>query len=270
MSRVLLAVLLLGLAWPGSGAAHNIIAEVYVEGTLIEGQVGFSNGSPAPGAGVTVRGPDGDSLGQVQTDPEGVFQFRATRRVAHQFDVDAGAGHVITLRVAAEDLPEHLDQGPPAPAGATDLGGPRPPHPATGAVTPVAVTSMDGGGFPPPSPDESRSATFKVTPGESTTPVVAPEDPMPPEAEMAGETASAPPPVAAAPAPVGTALDEQCLSELVEKAVARQVKPLRQRLQALETAVRFQDVLGGLGYILGLTGLGLWLTVRRKGGGDAP
>jgi len=51
----------------------------------------------------------------------------------------------------------------------------------------------------------------------------------------------------------------------IEQALARQTHPLAERLNALEERVRFQDVLGGIGYILGLTGLALWWRCRRAG-----
>ncbi|WP_207060963.1 carboxypeptidase-like regulatory domain-containing protein [Motiliproteus sp. SC1-56] len=50
----------------------------------------------------------------------------------------------------------------------------------------------------------------------------------------------------------------------VERAVARQVRPLREQLIALEQRLRFQDILGALGYILGLAGLALWWRAKRR------
>ena len=52
--------------------------------------------------------------------------------------------------------------------------------------------------------------------------------------------------------------------EMVERAVARQVGPLREQLDAFADQVRWRDVLGGLGYILGITGIGCWLIARRN------
>ncbi|MEG3638506.1 cobalt transporter CbiM [Magnetococcus sp. PR-3] len=57
---------------------------------------------------------------------------------------------------------------------------------------------------------------------------------------------------------------QQQLERLIETAVAKQVKPLRKQLLAYENKVRLQDALGGLGYIMGLVGLALWLSSRRK------
>jgi nickel transport protein len=71
----------------------------------------------------------------------------------------------------------------------------------------------------------------------------------------------------AAPAeepPADAQADAQAIEALVEMAVARQIIPLREQLNAYEDRVQWRDVLGGLGYILGLAGLAAWLTTRRK------
>lgn len=57
------------------------------------------------------------------------------------------------------------------------------------------------------------------------------------------------------------------LEALIEGAVARQVRPLREQLVAYEERVRLRDLIGGIGYILGLAGLVLWWRSRRSSGG---
>lgn len=57
------------------------------------------------------------------------------------------------------------------------------------------------------------------------------------------------------------------LEAAIERAVARQVRPLRQETRVARDAVRLRDVLGGIGYIVGLAGLGLWWQCRRTRGG---
>ena len=65
--------------------------------------------------------------------------------------------------------------------------------------------------------------------------------------------------------PVAPQTFDPALIGAIEQALARQTHPLAERLNALEERVRFQDVLGGIGYILGLTGLALWWRCRRAG-----
>lgn len=76
--------------------------------------------------------------------------------------------------------------------------------------------------------------------------------------------------VTAVPAPAAVAdpviARDVKLDALVEQAVARQVAPLREQLAGYEEKVRLHDVLGGIGYIVGLAGLALWWRARRGGG----
>ncbi len=54
------------------------------------------------------------------------------------------------------------------------------------------------------------------------------------------------------------------LDAIVQEAVAHQIRPLRRQLTAYENRVRWTDVLGGLGYIIGLTGLAAYWQARRR------
>lgn len=75
---------------------------------------------------------------------------------------------------------------------------------------------------------------------------------------------AAPPPSAASPAP--PALDDVRLAELVERAVARQVRPLREQLDAYEETTRWRDAVGGIGFIIGLGGLAYGMAARKREG----
>ena len=50
----------------------------------------------------------------------------------------------------------------------------------------------------------------------------------------------------------------------VEAVVSRHVTPLREQLNAYEDRLRWHDVLGGIGYILGLSGLAAFFLSRRR------
>ncbi|RAU22843.1 hypothetical protein CU669_05505 [Paramagnetospirillum kuznetsovii] len=52
--------------------------------------------------------------------------------------------------------------------------------------------------------------------------------------------------------------------DAVEAAVARQIRPLRQQLDAYEEKVRLHDLLGGIGTIFGLFGIVAWLNARGR------
>ncbi|SBW06640.1 conserved exported hypothetical protein [uncultured Alphaproteobacteria bacterium] len=68
-------------------------------------------------------------------------------------------------------------------------------------------------------------------------------------------------PEAAQGASVPVAADVEAL---VEHAVARQIRPLREQLDAYEEKVRWHDVLGGLGVIFGVAGLSYGLAMHRR------
>jgi len=56
---------------------------------------------------------------------------------------------------------------------------------------------------------------------------------------------------------------DPALEAAIERAVARQVRPLREALFKAREAAQFRDVLGGIGYIVGLAGLALWWRARH-------
>jgi nickel transport protein len=71
-------------------------------------------------------------------------------------------------------------------------------------------------------------------------------------------------------APVGgidPAQLEQTIQRAVDRAVERQVRPLLEAYAQAENRVRFNDVVGGIGMIVGLAGVALWFSGRRSGGG---
>lgn len=58
--------------------------------------------------------------------------------------------------------------------------------------------------------------------------------------------------------------DQAALQLMIEKAVAKQVKPLRQELAAYKEKAKLQDILGGIGYIFGLCGIAIWWRQRQQ------
>ena len=73
-------------------------------------------------------------------------------------------------------------------------------------------------------------------------------------------TAAAAEPTMAAASPAAD------LEAMIDRAVARQIKPLRQQLAEYEETVRWRDILGGLGFIVGITGIALYVAARRRTG----
>jgi len=70
----------------------------------------------------------------------------------------------------------------------------------------------------------------------------------------------------------GTGLSEAVLRTIVEEALERRLAPIERRLnQSLtrDEGPSLTDILGGIGYILGLVGLGAYIHSRRKTGDTA-
>lgn len=59
------------------------------------------------------------------------------------------------------------------------------------------------------------------------------------------------------------ATDRQGLEQMIERAVAKQVVPLRKEIAAYKEKSSLQDIMGGIGYIFGLCGLGIWWRQRQ-------
>ena len=190
-------VVLIATLLASSSFAHNIVGGVYAVGTLIEGEVGFSDGEMGQaGAHVGITDAQGNKLGEVKVEEEGLFSFTATRRIDHHFSINLGSGHVLNTVLPADELPDSL---------------------------------------------AAQSAT-----AESGTVVEATAAPYAPALSGAG----------------GAELQHE-LQQMIERSVAKQVKPLRKELQAYKEKASLQDVLGGIGYIFGLCGIGIWLRQRK-------
>ena len=61
-------------------------------------------------------------------------------------------------------------------------------------------------------------------------------------------------------------LSRDLIEKTVDEAVARHTRPLMEKFEAMETRTRFNDIMGGIGMIIGMAGAALWALSRRKGG----
>lgn len=101
-SLALLSLLLLAVS---SGTwAHKVIFDVYPSGSVIEGELGFSNGDMAPEQLISVQDESGLEIAQIYTDSDGFFVFTPAKKVAMTFVADLGSGHVAQASVAPEDM----------------------------------------------------------------------------------------------------------------------------------------------------------------------
>lgn len=92
--------------------------------------------------------------------------------------------------------------------------------------------------------------------------MILPADELP--ASLAGGAVASAKPAAKASGGTAVQYDEAAMQGMIEKAVAKQVKPLRKELRAFQEKAGLQDVLGGIGYIFGLCGIGMWWRQRKQ------
>lgn len=83
----------------------------------------------------------------------------------------------------------------------------------------------------------------------------------PPPAPLAAAATATTAGAAAAGAEAGAAA--QPIRDAVAEAVASQLAPLRADFDAYRAEIRLRDILGGIGWILGLAGVALWAGRRR-------
>jgi len=183
-------------------SAHNVIGGVYADGSDIEGEAGFSNGTmAAPGTVVKVTDSSGKELGQTTTDQDGLFVFTAKQRITHLFEINMGAGHLLKMQLAADELPDSLLSENLLPEHLLSE------HPESG-VSGQAMNQQQAINAP-------------------------------------------------------SLLQQQNSALILEKAIAKQIKPLRREIQALKEKSGLRDIIGGVGYIFGLLGIVALLREHR-------
>lgn len=84
--------------------AHKVIMELYVSDNIIEGEIGFSDGSMAKNEIVEVFDANGTKLGETKTDDQGAFSFTATVKTDHLFKSNLGAGHIAEAQLSADEI----------------------------------------------------------------------------------------------------------------------------------------------------------------------
>ena len=104
---LVLPVFVMALMVPSLSAhAHKVVASAYAGGSIVEGEIGFSNGKMAANIQVGVYDDNGNRLGETKTDEDGFFTFSPTRPVTHIFRANLGAGHVAEAILKPDELPD--------------------------------------------------------------------------------------------------------------------------------------------------------------------
>lgn len=111
MLRLLLLVSL--LMFSSLSLAHNVVAGAYVDGMMIEGEIGLSNGEMAQ-AGVLVEVFDANNnkLGETKLAEEGLFTYQAKKAQTHIIKANLGAGHIAEITVEASEFSASAETKP--------------------------------------------------------------------------------------------------------------------------------------------------------------
>jgi len=175
----------------------------------------------------------GELLAQAMTGADGAFRLPLPPGAGAPLTVvlKAGDGHQNDFTLTAKDLGQN-----PGQTGSL-------PPPTPGALAIPGVTRAAG--VPAQAPDAASASVPGQAPAKAST-----QTP-----ESAGS----------ASASVAAPLDEARLSALVEAAAARAVEekltPLKlelARMAAQEQSTRMRDIIGGIGWIIGLVGVAAW------------
>lgn len=73
-----------------------------------------------------------------------------------------------------------------------------------------------------------------------------------------------PQPLVETPLPGGIDVSPEDLQTMIEAALDKKLQPVLHRLLQMEEGPRLSDVMGGIGYIIGLVGLGTYINYRRR------
>lgn len=238
---VMTGCLVLAAALPA--AAHRVNVFAWAEGGAIKVECTFNNGNAARNSAVLVTDrKTGATLAEGVTNTEGTASFTITDAMRAQrpdlrIVLNANEGHRNTWDMSAE---EYLGAAPQQSASA--------------ARTPESGST------------QAASGAAKTT-AASTTVAAAVTDTTPATASApAASTASVKAAGGAQPA-AGTAstLDEAALKRIIDTALEEKLAPMRHTIAAANAAgPRFSEIVGGIGYLVGIAGLILWGRSRRR------
>ena len=114
------------------------------------------------------------------------------------------------------------------------------------------------------SPQERSNLSFELDTGDGhrTSFLISAEE-LPatlPTTASPSTTPEPPPPTKTRP----TANATPELATMIDKAIAHNIRPLREQIEGYEQKIRLHDILGGIGYIMGLLGIFAYLKAGKK------
>ncbi|SFL73724.1 hypothetical protein [Halanaerobium salsuginis] len=188
---ILLLIVVLSFCFSTAVLAHRVILYAYVEGSNLEIEAGFSDGSPARLAKLEIYDKQDNLLATGETNEAGLAEVAIPARTDLKIILKAGMGHQAEYQINESEIAKDFKQ----PADQTL--------------------------------DNQNSAVI----GSSNE------------------------------------LSKAELREIVAEEVSREVKPLRKQIAKLITEQEkpgISEILGGIGYIIGLMGVALYFISRKR------
>lgn len=244
--KAALAALLLFCAclWARAALAHGVYIFAWPEPGRLCSDSYFSKKSKVRGGAVSMHDETGALLGEGRSDETGRICFDAPGKAGDLlFVVQAGQGHRAEFLLPAARVAEALPlEVLPMDALPTDV---LPP----GAL-PADVLQMAAASSPAAVQDGAGRAEAPSTENAVANGVRGPV--------ISGAAAS----VSVTPPEAW----EARMRAVIREELQRELAPLRAEAAEAKSGPNARDILGGLGWIIGLAGLGAWLASRRKGG----
>jgi nickel transport protein len=284
VSILLWAAILLSLSglFPGDVSAHRVNLFAWVEGTTVFVECKWPDGRRVNEGTIRVLDAAGAELLTGKTDHEGNFSFKIPKQEDLKIVLEAGMGHRAEWTVRREDLAAAAKTESKAPT--TSPGQPPKSEPPTATVKEVApgaqprlepaaaektVTKAPAASLQqPPKSEPSLSTSKEAAPsaqpqvksalaGKTVTKAPAPSSQQAPKPEpvpaVSGDAASVSQPLAAD------------IEQTLERALDKKLSPiLRMLAESREQGPKLNDVLGGIGYIIGLVGIAAYFKGKSR------
>lgn len=225
---LVVALLALALLLPCEAQAHRVNIFAWLEGENIVVECGFNRSSPVRGGLVTVfDAADGRELLQGRTDDRGLFTFAVPEAVRQ--------GHDLRIEVNAGEghvndwtmTAAEVNEAQDLSHGFREARAPAEAPAAQGAAAPVADAAVAGAQMP-----RAQGAHAQTAPAQN---------------------------------PAGQALTAPEVRAIVAEALGTGLAPIRRELAALSApGPNVRDIVGGLGWIMGLVGIACFFLSRRR------
>ncbi|WP_156921013.1 hypothetical protein [Fundidesulfovibrio putealis] len=217
------------MLWAGVALAHKVNVFAVAEGGAVSGEGYFAGGAKAQKVPVEILDASGAVIAKGMTEKDGTFSIALPPQATPPLKVvlKAGDGHQNDFTLTEQDLAPAVPASASAPALPATVS-----PPAASGQTPVATQASS-----------SSASAASAPPAAGSGQAIAP---------ASGSPAAAP-------------LDEVRLAALVEAAVAKSIDeklaPLKLQLARMaeqDQSARMRDIIGGIGWIIGLVGIAAW------------